>query len=140
MESKVINAFTEIAGLYAQTDAERFPAAQLGEGLVRASTLFYADFKVAVPFGMNAVKDTFNRSNYKNRNYKAVTELAVVMNHLCWEYYHRAEEAAQKGIKALADKFSKLSEYFTERYNEVCEWVGANFTQEQAQFFWAILD
>ena len=72
--------------------------------------------------------------------YKAVTELAVVMNHLCWEYYARAEEAAKKGIEALAEKFRELSQYFTDRYYEVCEWVDENFTQEQAQFFWAILD
>ena len=140
MASTIINVPASITSLYAHTDAERFPAAQLGEGLIRASTLFYADFKVAVPFGMNAVKDTFKNSNYQTRNYKAVTELAVVMNHLCWEYYYRAEEAAKKGIKALAEKFREFSQYFTDRYYEVCEWVDEHFTQEQAQFFWAILD
>lgn len=140
MEALEITIPQSITGLYAFTDAERFPAAQLGEGLVRANTIFYGDFKVAVPFGMNAVKDTFARSNYKTRDYKAVTELAVVMNHLCWEYYYKAEEAAEKGIEALAEKFREFSQYFTDRYYEVCEWVDEHFTQEQAQFFWAILD
>ena len=140
MEIKIITIPATLTALYSMTDAQRFPAAQLGEGLERAQSLYYADFKVAVPFGMGAVKDTFKNSDYKNRDYKMVTELAVVMNHLCWEYYARAEEAAKKGIEALAEKFRELSQYFTDRYYEVCEWVDENFTQEQAQFFWAILD
>lgn len=140
MASTIINVPASITSLYAHTDAERFPAAQLGEGLERASSLYWADFKVAAPFGMKAIKDTFKNADYKNRDYKMVTELAVVMNHLCWEYYYRAEEAAKKGIKALAEKFREFSQYFTDRYYEVCEWVDEHFTQEQAQFFWAILD
>ena len=42
--------------------------------------------------------------------------------------------------KALADKFRQLSQYFADRYNEVCAWADEHFTPEQAQFFWAIMD
>lgn len=116
-----------LAALYAQTDAERFPASQLAEGLERASSLYYADFKVAIPFGIKAVENTFANARYKTSDYKMVTELAVVMNNLCWEYYYKADG-------------EKLSRYFADRYYEICDWAGKNFTPEQAQFFWAILD
>lgn len=140
MNAIQINIPSELGALYALSDAERFPAAQLGEGLERASTIFYGDFKVAVPFGMKSVQDTFKNADYKNRGYKAITELAVVMNHLCWEYYGKAEEAAKQGLNALAEKWRNLSQYFTDRYNEICEWVDENFKPEEAQFFWAIMD
>lgn len=140
MNAIQINIPAVLGGLYAHTDAERFPAAQLGEGLERESTLFFADFEVAVPFGMKAVKDTFARADYKNRGYKAITELAVVMNHLCWEYYAKFEEAAKQGLNALAEKWRIFSQYFTDRYNEICEWVNENSKPEEAQFFWAIMD
>ena len=140
MNAIQINIPAVLGGLYAHTDAERFPAAQLGEGLERESTLFWADFKVALPFGMKAVKETFEMADYKNRGYKAITELAVVMNHLCWEYYAKFEEAAKQGLNALAEKWRTFSQYFTDRYYEICEWVDENFKPEEAQFFWAIMD
>ena len=122
-----INIPADLQALYALSDAERFPASQPAEGLKRPSTLFYADFKVAVPFGMDAVRDTWNRCQFKNRNYKVLTELAGVLNHLGWEYYNNP-------------KYKDLSDFFFNRYEEVYAWAGENLKDEEARHFFAVLD
>ena len=129
-----------LGGLYARTDAERFPASQSADGLKRASTLFYADFKVACQFGMGAIKDTFKRSDYKNRNYKEVTELCAVMNHLGWEYYEGAAKSRAEGDKANAGKFAGYADYFFDRYHEICAWAEDGLSGDEASFFYAVLD
>ena len=52
----------------------------------RVETTFWGDFKVAIPFGIKAIKDTYNRALYTvkmiDKDYKIFTELVIVLNHL----------------------------------------------------------
>ena len=51
-------------------------------------TTFWEDFCIAEHFGVNAIKDTYNRAfeEWKN-DYEYLTELVVVLNHKIWRYY-----------------------------------------------------
>lgn len=51
-------------------------------------TTFWNDFSMAEAFGTEEVKDTFKRAfaEWKN-NYKALTELVMVLNHKIWQWY-----------------------------------------------------
>ena len=140
VKTQTIQIPDSIARLYALTDAERFPAAQLGEGLERASSLYYADFMVAVPFGMPALEDTFKRTFYKTAGYKMVTELAVALNHIGWLMYSFAETATKDARPEDAKRYEGISQWFFERYNEVNDWAYVNLKEDEILFYHSILD
>lgn len=51
-------------------------------------TTFWGDFTIADIFGVDAVKDTFNRAfNEWKSHYVYLTELVMVLNHKIWEHY-----------------------------------------------------
>ena len=50
-------------------------------------TTFWQDFSIADKFGIDAIKDTFNRAfNEWKGNYQYLTELVLVLNWKVWEY------------------------------------------------------
>lgn len=59
-------------------------------------TTFFEDFTIAEKFGLNAVKDTFNRAfkEWKS-NYKYLTELTMVLNWKIWQHYNKNEKLAE---------------------------------------------
>ena len=53
-------------------------------------TTFWQDFTIADKFGLDAVRDTYNRARAEwgdDRIYG--TELSMVLNHKCWYHYER---------------------------------------------------
>lgn len=51
-------------------------------------TTFYQDFSIADAFGVDAIKDTYNRAfNEWKENYKYLTELVMVLNEKIYEHY-----------------------------------------------------
>lgn len=58
-------------------------------------TTFYTDFSIADKFGIEAIKDTYNRAfkEWKN-DYKYLTELVMVLNWKIWEWYKKNDEIA----------------------------------------------
>lgn len=58
-------------------------------------TTFFEDFAIAEKFGLNAVKDTFNRAfkGWKS-NYKYLTELVIVLNWKIWQYHGKNDALA----------------------------------------------
>ena len=71
----------------------------------RVETTFWGDFKVAIPFGIKAIKDTYKRALYAvkmiDKDYKIFTELVIALNHLSWEMH-------EFGEYTLSDLFSDL--------------------------------
>ena len=59
-------------------------------------TTFWMDFSIADAFGIDAVKDTFNRSfrDWKS-NHVYLTELVMVLNHKIWQHYENNEPLAR---------------------------------------------
>ena len=49
---------------------------------------FYEDFSIADAFGLDAIKDTYERACKEwKHDYKMITELVMVLNHRCWLHY-----------------------------------------------------
>ena len=71
-------------------------------------TTFWQDFSIADKFGIQAVKDTFNRAfeEWKN-NYIYLTELVMVLNHKIWEHYETNEPLA----RVYNDLWERADEY-----------------------------
>ena len=59
-------------------------------------TTFWEDFSIADVFGIDAVKDTYNRAfkGWKD-NYEYLTELVMVLNWKIWQHYENNEPLAR---------------------------------------------
>ena len=59
-------------------------------------TTFWQDFSIADAFGVNAIKDTYNRAfkAWKN-NTEYLTELVMVLNWKIWQWYEKNERVAR---------------------------------------------
>jgi hypothetical protein len=58
-------------------------------------TTFWQDFSIADVFGVNAIKDTFNRAfNEWKKNYVYLTELVIVLNWKIYDWYEKNEHIA----------------------------------------------
>lgn len=90
-------------------------------------TTFWEDFSIADRFGMDAVKDTFNRAFKEWRsNYKYLTELVIVLNHRCWMHF-------EKGNRKYSDLYSAL-------YYEAKDYALDNLTGDEFKYFFDITD
>ena len=89
-------------------------------------TTFWNDFSIAEVWGIEAVRDTFNRafSEWKS-NYKYLTELVMVLNHKIWQWYETNEDLARlyNAIWEKADNYG-------------CE----NLKDEELEYFYQTLD
>ena len=71
-------------------------------------TTFYMDFRIAEPFGKNAILDTYKRGlEYAKTDYKVLTELVMVLNWKIWEHYETNEPLA----RIYNDLWRKADEY-----------------------------
>lgn len=92
----------------------------------RPFTTFYEDFSIADNFGLDAVKDTYNRAfNEWKNNYKYLTEFVMVLNWKIWEH-HESNEAYAKMYDEL---FHKVNDYALE-----------NLKGEELQYFYRVTD
>ena len=58
-------------------------------------TTFWMDFSIADRFGVDAIKDTFERAfNEWKDNYVYLTELVMVLNWKIWDWYERYNDVA----------------------------------------------
>lgn len=119
--------------LYALSD--RFPAYYYDEN--RPSTVFYADLKVAMAFGIRAVWDTLKRcGDLTKRDPYEVTELYVVLNHLLWEI------AAAFGNEPPTPEYKvhKIYTAFEKKYNAIKDEIVPTWTDEQREHFFRVID
>lgn len=81
---------------------------QILENGYEIKTTFWSDFSIADAFGIDAIKDTFNRafSEWKN-NTEYVTELACVMSWKSCTWYKKNNEYSM----LYADYYHKVDEW-----------------------------
>ena len=93
----------------------------------RVSTTFHADFIIAERFGISAIEDTFKRvfDEWKD-NYLYLTELAMVVNALCWEHYGKGE--------------GQLMELYSDYYYKVRDYAYDNLTGDELQHYYEVTD
>ena len=60
------------------------------------TTTFWEDFSIADRFGVNAIKDTYQRAfNEWKGNHIYLTELVIVLNHKIWQHYQKNDAYAE---------------------------------------------
>lgn len=90
------------------------------------TTTFPMDFTIADSFGVNAIKDTFNRAfKHWKHNHVYLTELVITLNLKIWEWYEKNEEIA----KVYEELWEKADAY-------ACE----NLKGEELSFFYRTTD
>lgn len=93
---------------------------------VESCTTFWEDFGIADRFGIKAVKDTYERSKCWISDCKMWTELCIVLNKRCWQYY-------DNGNNQLAQVYSEL--YYKARDLALDTYKGKEF-----DYFWRMTD
>lgn len=75
-------------------------------------TTFWEDFSIAERFGVDAVKDTYERAYEEWRSdYKYLTELVMVLN---WKLWFHHEEGNHVLAEVYNDLWSQADEYACE--------------------------
>ncbi len=59
-------------------------------------TTFWEDFSIAEKYGVDEIKDTYNRAfNEWKTNTEYITELAMILNHKGWQWYEKDDDIAK---------------------------------------------
>ena len=91
------------------------------------TTTFWSDFTIADAFGINAVKDTFKRAFEEWRDdYRYLTDLAIVLNHKCWQHYENGN--------------AKMSQLYQDLYYEADGYALDNLKGEEFDYCWKKVD
>ena len=93
----------------------------------RVETTFNMDFAIADRFGVNAVKDTFNRAfkEWKS-DARYLTELVMVLNHRCWYWYDCGNK--------------KMSELYSDLFYKAQGYAYDNLKGDELKFFLDVTD
>lgn len=85
-------------------------------------TTFWDDFSIADRFGEKAVKDTYDRAfkEWKS-NCRYVTELAMVLNHKCWEHY--------------GNHNINMSRLYSDLYDRTADWCLDNLKDKELEYY-----
>lgn len=90
-------------------------------------TTFYEDFSIADKFGLDAIKDTYERAfNGWKDDYKYITELVMALNWKIWEHYEAHDE----------DK-AKL---YDQLWRELDNWCFDNLKDEELSYYIRTVD
>lgn len=90
------------------------------------STTFWQDFTIADKFGVNAVKDTFNRAfeEWKD-DYKYLTDLVIVLNWKLWDWY---------------EKDDKMADAYYKAYNKAHRYALTHLKGDELSYFYRVTD
>lgn len=94
-----------------------------------AENTFYMDFTIADVFGVNAIKDTYNRAfkEWKS-DYRMLTALVMVLNHKMWEHYE------------ATPRRSELVELYNNLWTQADEYAVTNLKGQELEYFYRITD
>lgn len=98
-------------------------------GAFRPQYTFYSDFSIADWYGESSVRDTYkNVINSWGGDYKALTEIVMVLNHKAWAFDCRVdshylgarctEEVRLRYIKVYTELYNKADAEFRKRYKD----------------------
>lgn len=90
-------------------------------------TTFWEDFSIADHFGINAIKDTYNRAfNEWKKDYKYLTELSLVLNWKSWEHFENGN--------------TDLSALYGELWEKADTYAYENLNEEERHYYWEKTD
>lgn len=107
-------------------------AAEIG---YKPKTTFWEGFSIADLFGIDAVKDTFNRAFAAWRDdVEYIAELALVLNHKGCFYYNASEQHDNdKGLYAFSQTYFAM-------YQTVHDYAHEHFTGDDADYYFKVTD
>lgn len=89
-------------------------------------TTFWDDFTIAEAFGLDAIRDTYDRAfNEWKTNHIYLTELAMVLNWKCWYWAHHS------------DDYSLL---YSELFYKTDDYAWDNLKGEELEYYYHITD
>lgn len=90
------------------------------------TTTFWQDFSIADAFGIEAVKDTYDRAfNEWKSNYKYLTDLVMVLNHKIWQWY---------------EKNDALAELYNDLWDKTAQYAMDNLKREELSYYFEVTD
>ncbi|WP_368337003.1 hypothetical protein [Parabacteroides merdae] len=90
-------------------------------------TTFWDDFAIADRFGIEAIKDTFQRAfNEWKSNYKFLTELVLVLNHRCWFHYNNQR--------------MELMEVYRDIFYQAKDYAESNLKGKEFEYYFNVTD
>lgn len=103
----------------------------------KPQTTFWIVFSIADKFGLDAVKNTFERvfKEWKS-NIVFVTELTMVINHKCWEHWNRANGK----MIPFSDSHNEIGQWYKDKYYEMLDWADKNLKGRDLDYFYKALD
>lgn len=76
---------------------------------------FFTDFDIAAHFGEEGIADTYDRVlEAWGDNYKAMTEVSICLNLLCWDY---CQNGNMEISRILGEYYYKSRDYFYEHFD-----------------------
>ena len=89
-------------------------------------TTFGTDFDIADRFGADAITDTFKRAFEEWRNdYIYLTELVMVLNFKCWQWYNRN---------------NTLSQIYSDLYYQADDYASTHLKGEELSYYYRTTD
>ena len=90
-------------------------------------TTFWEYFSIADKFGIKAIKDTYQRAfNEWKSDYKYLTELILVLNWKCWDFYDEGN-----------NEYSLL---YSNLYYEANDYARENLKGEEFKYYFQVTD
>lgn len=89
-------------------------------------TTFWEDFSIADQFGLEAVRDTYNRSFQEwKSDYIYLTELVMILNWKIWQHY---------------DKNEKLAQLYDDLWRKTAGYASAHLKDEKLAYYYKTTD
>lgn len=96
-------------------------------------TTFYQDFSIADNFGIDAIKDTYNKAfNEWKTNYKYITELVLVLNWKIWSYYDSTQSEDSST--------NKIASVYNDLWIQLDQWCVDNLTGDALKYYYSTTD
>lgn len=94
-------------------------------------TTFWQDFSIADTYGLQAIRDTFDRAfeEWKG-DYKYLTELVLVLNHKIFHHY----------VKDGTEEQNETASLYNELWHKANDYAVDNLQGEQAAYFYQLTD
>ena len=98
----------------------------MAENGYTCKTTFWTDFSIANKFGVDAIRDTYNRAfdGWKT-DVEYMSELVLVLNHKIWQWYEKDDEFA-----AVYDELWRTADQYCLDY----------FKDDDAQYYFDVTD
>lgn len=109
-----------------------------------AFTTFYGDLSVAEAFGVNSIKETYERvlKSWKD-DYKYLTEFVMCLNHKCWEFYEKDAYRKYPIHLELSDEsMDEIGQLYSDLYYSGRDFLYETFkgNEEAEDYIFSVLD